>query len=57
MNKYRVWEPVLLPNQPVVDTRWIFRPKYTESGPVGKARLVARGFMSTDHNETHVLYQ
>lgn len=53
IKRNNVWEPVPLQNQKLVDTKWIFRVKDTESGPKAKARLVARGFQSKEFNETY----
>lgn len=40
-------------NQRLVDTKWVFRIKNTESCPIAKARLVARGFQSKEFSETY----
>jgi transposase InsO family protein len=53
MKKHTVWEAVKYESQHLVDTKWVFRLKVMENGPIAKARLVARGFMSDNFEETY----
>lgn len=46
----KVYSIVDRPNtKRVINTRWVFVPKNTEAGMIFKARLVARGFLLSNH--------
>ena len=53
MAKYNVWTVVPYQGQELVDTKWVFRVKDTEEGPMGKARLVARGYQTSNYGDTY----
>lgn len=44
MRKYNVWDIVKDNGQQTIDSKWIFKIKDWQNGPIGKARLVVRGF-------------
>ena len=53
MKRYDVWSVVPYLDQKLVNTRWVFRVKDGDDGPVGKARLVVRGFQTSNYGDTY----
>lgn len=53
MDKKNVWKLVPNNNYHVIDTKWVFRVKETETGELAKARLVARGFLTNNYDLTY----
>lgn len=54
MKKHTVWEEAKYKGQCLIDTKWVLRLKDSENGPMAKARLVARRFMSDNYQKTYV---
>ncbi len=50
-----VWFSVEDKKQQTIDSKWVFKIKDSKNGPVGKARLVTKGFRCYDEVDTYDL--